>query len=402
MKYATLIPLVAAATRAAVIARSGDQAVLQDTTPSTDELWWSDGSDSRYIESIKRFMENAVETTEEAIGSAVHNMGEALGSLLEGSDSDVEGTGKRGGNRRCHDCTIWDMIKDSEYTRRFTKLVNEFPDVKDRLKDRKGDWTLFVPMDSAFENLPEKKKPSREFLEEILMYHLVPGRYGAGRIERTNTLPTALELRDLGHHHQRLRISVDGMGTHVNFYSRLVAKNIEARNGVIHAVDHILVPPPRQGRLIDMLPGRFSTFSLAMEKTALAVDLHQSPQRGGTVFVPTNEAFAKLGPMMNAFLFSAQGEKYLRALMRYHVSTNETLYSDAYIDRQVPRRDRDDRRRTHMEDDDESIMRRRNNHVDMRSELGRKRVSVDVRRNEDATGMTVNGWIPISVQDAIR
>jgi uncharacterized surface protein with fasciclin (FAS1) repeats len=50
---------------------------------------------------------------------------------------------------------------------------------------------------------------------------------------------------------------------------------------------------------------------------------------GGTTFAPTNAAFQRLGPRANAFLFSPQGEQYLRALLQYHIVLNRTLYSDA-------------------------------------------------------------------------
>lgn len=55
-----------------------------------------------------------------------------------------------------------------------------------------------------------------------------------------------------------------------------------------------------------------------------------STHTGGTFFAPTNLAFKKLGPKVNAFLFSRWGEKYLKALLKYHVVLDRTLYSDAY------------------------------------------------------------------------
>jgi uncharacterized surface protein with fasciclin (FAS1) repeats len=54
------------------------------------------------------------------------------------------------------------------------------------------------------------------------------------------------------------------------------------------------------------------------------------PKSGGTFFAPTNLAFAKLGPHVNAFLFSRYGQKYLKALLKYHIVANHTLFSDAY------------------------------------------------------------------------
>lgn len=39
-------------------------------------------------------------------------------------------------------------------------------------------------------------------------------------------------------------------------------------------------------------------------------------------------AFESLGPHITAFLFSATREKYLRALLEYHIVRNHTLYPD--------------------------------------------------------------------------
>lgn len=48
------------------------------------------------------------------------------------------------------------------------------------------------------------------------------------------------------------------------------------------------------------------------------------------MFAPSNFAFQKLPAKITAFLFSSYGLKYLKALLKYHVVANQTLYSDAY------------------------------------------------------------------------
>ena len=68
-----------------------------------------------------------------------------------------------------------------------------------------------------------------------------------------------------------------------------------------------------------------------MTKTDLLPAVNDTSNHiGGTVFAPSNFAFQKLGPRINAFLFSHYGQKYLKALLKYHIVANETLYSDAY------------------------------------------------------------------------
>lgn len=83
--------------------------------------------------------------------------------------------------------------------------------------------------------------------------------------------------------------------------------------------------------IIGFLPGEFSTLELALTKTDLVHKLNDTTKHiGGTIFAPSNFAFQLLGPRLNAFLFSSYGEKYLKALLLYHVVANHTLYSDAY------------------------------------------------------------------------
>ena len=422
MKQTCLLSLAAAVTAYAVVVPDGlgpEQIVMQRKTPVQSEPWWGETRDG-YAKAVEDLMNNIADSAEHGIDAAMRGLermgqtiGRELGSLLDGREPEDDGMdrhrghqGRRHGHGHGHghardnDRTIWEMLKESKYTTRFVKLVEEHDDVKEKLKDRKNDYTLFVPTDRAFEDLLDggDKKPSREFLDEILRYHIVPGRYSAGTVMSAHTLPTALELRDLGHHHQRLRISCGLMGIYVNFYSKVVATNIAACNGYVHAVDRLLVPPPRQGRLIDALPGQFSTFSLAMERTGLGEHLHRAPQRGGTVFAPTNNAFMKLGPRLNEFLFADRGAPYLQALLRYHVVANETLYSDAYYQHQRERGGDKDRREKGYGD----MFPGGNYNVHMRTELGEKCVAVAIRRWMGMISMTVNGWIPVSVQDGIR
>ena len=102
-------------------------------------------------------------------------------------------------------------------------------------------------------------------------------------------------------------------------------------NGVIHGVDSLLIPPPKLASIISFLPGEFSTLELGLTKTGLLPAIADtSTHLGGTIFAPSNFAFRKLGPKINGFLFSKFGQKYLKALLEYHVVANQTLYSDAY------------------------------------------------------------------------
>lgn len=123
--------------------------------------------------------------------------------------------------------TIYELISKSKYTTKFAKLVDDHPSVVDLLNSTSANYTLFVPLDKAFEDIPDDHdKPSKKFVEEALRYHIGLGEYPARRILHTYTLPTAHKEDLLGGEPQRLRTSVGLGGVKLNFYSKVVAADI--------------------------------------------------------------------------------------------------------------------------------------------------------------------------------
>lgn len=287
--------------------------------------------------------------------------------------------------------TIYEMISKSKYTTKLAELVNEYDDLVQLLNDTKTNHTIFAPTDAAFEKIPDHhKKPSKEFIQDVLLYHVAEGYYPAGRVLHSYTIPSLYEPSDLGHK-QRLTVRVTLRGPAINFYSRLVATDIFASNGVIHGVDSILAPPPAVATIINLLPGEFSTLELALVKTGLFEKMNSTdyPHKGGTLFAPSNFAFKKLGPRVNAFLFSKYGEKYLKALMEYHMVVDQTLYSDAFYDA------------TNTEEHDVTENDRPPYyHYDLPTVLG-KPLAVDVTRYGPFVGIRVNGFSRVTIHDGV-
>jgi uncharacterized surface protein with fasciclin (FAS1) repeats len=204
------------------------------------------------------------------------------------------------------------------------------------------------------------------------------------------TIPTLYTpSKNLGHA-QRLTVRVTLRGPTINFYSKLVAVNIFGTNGVVHGVDSILVPPPSVASIIDLLPGSFSTLELGLTKTGLFEKLNSTkyPHEGGTLFAPSNFAFQKLGPRINAFLFSKYGEKYLRALLEYHMVVDQTLYSDAFYS---------------AKDDSSSSTTASPPyyHYDLPTVLDGKYLAVDVARYGPFVTIRINGFSRVTVHDGV-
>lgn len=154
---------------------------------------------------------------------------------------------------------------------------------------------------------------------------------------------------------------------------------------MIHGIDTILIPPPKAVDIITLLPGEFSTLTLGLEKTGLLDAINNTEHTGGTFFAPSNWAFKKLGPRINAFLFSSYGEKYLKALLKYHVVADQTLYSDAFY---RPSKDDEERSNGYF-------------HVDLPTLLDDKYLSVDIASHGPFTEIKINGFSRVSIKDGI-
>lgn len=123
--------------------------------------------------------------------------------------------------------TVYELIASSKYTTKLAAAINEFPDLVTLLNGTLADYTVFAPVDSAFEKIPEHApKPSKETLEKILLYHVSPEYYPAAKVLVTHTVPTALTVDTVGIGPQRLSTNIGLKGLTVNYYSRIIAINI--------------------------------------------------------------------------------------------------------------------------------------------------------------------------------
>ena len=115
----------------------------------------------------------------------------------------------------------------------------------------KGPFTVFAPTNAAFARLPAGtvetlvKPESKPALTNILTYHVVPGRITAGQIARlaarnrgTATLKTVQG--------DTLRFHKSGSGWAVmdskGGMAKITIANVMKSNGVIHVIDHVLMP----------------------------------------------------------------------------------------------------------------------------------------------------------------
>ncbi|KAL3468150.1 Fasciclin domain-containing protein [Aspergillus heterothallicus] len=317
--------------------------------------------------------------------------------------------------------TIYELINESKYTTILAKIVRSDPELVDYLNSTERRFTFFAPTDHAFKKIPHRHhhkdhdgdddhhgddddndhRIPKEVVRAILRYHSSPEVLNAAQLFHSHTIPSDLEDPWLGTTKpddddeeeealpQRIAVRAGFKGLTLNFYSHIVAAGIPAANGLIHGIDSILLPPPPALLLLDVLPTKFSTFNLALYKTSLVDRLNttsESSGKGFTIFTPTNSAFAHLGLKINAFLFSPPGLKYLRALLKYHVVPDRTLYSDVL----------------YTEDGEVKPFGVKGaTHLDLPTLLGDHKIAVDVAHLGPYVSFKVNGWQRVAFADVL-
>ncbi|KAF1808838.1 Fasciclin-domain-containing protein [Eremomyces bilateralis CBS 781.70] len=284
--------------------------------------------------------------------------------------------------------TVYELISKSKYTTKLAALIDEDEDLVQLLNGTEANYTVFAPVDKAFEKLPHHHKPPKELIKKLLTYHVADGLYSPKRLLISQTIPTRYEPDTLNGP-QRIAVKLSFKGLTLNYYSKFIVSNIPATNGLIHGIDSLLFPPLPTTPLLSLLPSSFSTLTLGLHQTGL---LPLPPHTGATFFAPSNSAFKKLGPRINAFLFSPPGHKYLKALLQYHIVHNETLYSDAFYG---PKHEGSS---TAMDPDNVAPP---HFHVDLPTLLEGKHLSVDVGRWGPFAGIRINGFARVAVADGV-
>lgn len=105
------------------------------------------------------------------------------------------------------------------------------PDLLETLNTRRGQYTVFAPVDDAFEAIGFDETNADVIPAEILLYHLTRGRRYAKSVlaaPRLRTVSRDFVTQDGG-------VLNDGQAT-------IVATDFEASNGVLHAIDGVLLP----------------------------------------------------------------------------------------------------------------------------------------------------------------
>ncbi len=206
-----------------------------------------------------------------------------------------------------------------------------------------GPFTVFAPTDDAFAKLPAGVldklllPANKDALAKVLSYHVLQG--SAVKAADVKSGPAkSVEGSDLTLVSEGGKVTVDG--------ANVVAADVATSNGVIHAIDTVLVPKDldlatlKDGSAVDTTPaaapadivgvaaanGSFTTLVKAVEAAGL-VDTLKGPGPF-TVFAPTDDAFKALDPALLDKLLLPENKESLSKLLTYHVISGTVKAAD--------------------------------------------------------------------------
>ncbi|KAM6169920.1 stabilin-1 [Rhynchocyon petersi] len=207
-------------------------------------------------------------------------------------------------------------------------------------KELKGDgpFTIFVPRSDLMVNLTlEQLAQIRAHHQLVFRYHVV----GCRQLRSQELLEAEYVTTLSGH---SLRFSEKEGSIYINDYARIVSSDHEAVNGILHFIDHVLLPPdalhwefgsapipptPKRNVTTAAKSFGYKIFSSLVKQAGLLPLLQDVSHRPFTMLWPTDSALQALPPERQAWLYHDSHRDKLAAVLRGHVIRSvEALAAD--------------------------------------------------------------------------
>ena len=154
----------------------------------------------------------------------------------------------------------------------------------------------------------------KALLTAVLTYHVIPSKVEKAQIPLGKAITTVQGSVLKIEANNGVPTITDGR----NRTSRIIATDLQARNGVVHVIDRVLLPP---NKTIVETAQSLAAFSILVE-AVVAADLQATLSGKGpfTVFAPTNDAFvALLGELGLTKAQLLANKALLVKVLTYHV-----------------------------------------------------------------------------------
>ena len=196
-----------------------------------------------------------------------------------------------------------------------------------------GPFTVFAPTNAAFTALLEELGVTTlddidaATLEAVLKMHVLSGKVLSSGLSEGLLAETLFG--------QMVTFSLEGgaLVTDPNGReSNIIALDIDAKNGVVHVIDKVVLSDMRPATVVDIATGNddFSTLVAALTREDLSIDFVAALTGEGpfTVFAPTNAAFTALLTELGVATLDDIDAATLKAVLQMHVLSAKVLSTD--------------------------------------------------------------------------
>ena len=212
--------------------------------------------------------------------------------------------------------TIVDVAKSNA---QFSTLVQalSLTGLDKALENKNVSFTVFAPTNAAFASLLTELKVAslndipKETLTNVLLYHVLDDSKMAASI---NTGYFKTLAKGAGNE-TKLSMYIDMSSTTINKRAKITATDVKADNGVIHAIDKVLLPLS----VVDIAVNNpsFTLLVQALTKAELVSTLQEDGPY--TVFAPTDDAFKALFKSFGVSGISELSKEALTPILLSHV-----------------------------------------------------------------------------------
>ncbi|WP_340105657.1 fasciclin domain-containing protein [Rhodohalobacter sp. 8-1] len=217
-----------------------------------------------------------------------------------------------------------DVVETMQDSGEFSTLLSIATDLGLVETLRNNELTAFAPTDAAFDALPDGllEDLTDEQLTEIITYHLVNGTVGSTQIDTLQEDGTRIGESIGTLQGESIYIRNTGSSVIVNGTASVALGDLSATNGVVHAVNEVLLPDA-YGTVVDNAVKRFDLSTLVglLTDQGLVSTLADTDSEF-TVFAPTNAAFSAIRSTLGVFT-----DEQVDSTLLYHVLDSAVLSS---------------------------------------------------------------------------
>ena len=179
------------------------------------------------------------------------------------------------------------------------------------------EYTIFAPTDAAFNDFLAKYDTyealgdiPNDLLRSLIEYHVVPGSFSSAEL---GSVPATVQGGELSFSNN----TVSGANNSAN----ITVADREARNGYLHELDAVLVPPTFPTENILQIAGGddFTSLATAVTRFPDLVDAIDGGNGAFTVLAPTNAAFSAFLTSQGFASLADVPNPLLRTILEYHV-----------------------------------------------------------------------------------